>query len=133
MDRSFEIVGVPTAIEDSTYDREAVGSAAGHDLALGLTTADIGAVDEPQASKRRRILCKGPASFSPAANTVYKTYDETLLVVAQVVPEAVTGSPKREFPLPLDLMPAPFAVIEIRIHVSLPTIKECHRDYLKHV
>jgi hypothetical protein len=105
MDSSFEIVGVPTAIEDSTYDGEAVGSAAGHDLALGLTTADIGAVVSPQTSKRRRIRCKGPVSLSTAVNTVYETHDETLLDVAHGVPEAVTGSPNREFPLPLDLMP----------------------------
>ena len=36
MDSSFEMVGVPTPIEDSANDGEAVGSAAGHDLALGL-------------------------------------------------------------------------------------------------
>jgi hypothetical protein len=105
MDSTFEIVGVPTAIEDSTYDGEAVGSAAVHDLALGLTTADIGAVVSPQTSKRRRIRCKGPVSLSTAVNTVYETHDETLLDVAHGVPEAVTGSPHRELPLPLDVMP----------------------------
>jgi hypothetical protein len=93
MDNSFENVGVPTPIETLANGGKAVASASGHDLALGLPTADIAAVDEPQATKRRRILCKGPASFSPAANTVYETHGETILVVAQVVPEAVIGTP----------------------------------------
>jgi hypothetical protein len=105
-DNSFEIVGDPTPlVVDLANVGEAVDSAAGHDLALGVTTAATVAVVSPQASKRRRILCKGPASFTTAANTVSETHVETILVVAQVVPEAVTGLPMRDVPLPSDLMP----------------------------
>jgi hypothetical protein len=105
-DNSFEIVGDPTPIVDDLANvGEAVDSAAGHDLDLGVTTAATVAVVSPQASKRRRIVCKGQASFTTAANTVSETDVETLLVVAQVVSEAVTGSPMRDVALPSDLMP----------------------------
>ena len=46
---------------------EAVGSAAGHDLALGLTTADIGVVVKPHASKRQRVNLPSSSLANPAS------------------------------------------------------------------
>ena len=51
---ALQAVDTATA-SDLAKGGEAVGSAAGHDLALGLTTADIGVVVKPQASKRQRV------------------------------------------------------------------------------